>query len=509
MNNCILNFFKNVKLIHVVIMSVFLGVAIPSSIFAYWLISIEQTKKIEELKLFGQNTAQTLSIAMRGHIWDMRNDLASELINSMGKDTRISEIILLESSLNSVFAKTKTKINPHETIYSFKKDVIHNYKKIGEVIVKISDYSTQMEIYQIKEQLLSVIIFEFSVIICLIVMQLYYRIIKPLKKLNLQAKYFYKNQLDISFQWSRNDEIGIVGKNFENARAQLFELQKLSKEYEKRLITEVDQKTKELTELNENLENKINVEIEKNKKQTIILQQQGRLAALGEMMENIAHQWRQPLSAITSHASALLLKDELKILDEDDVKNTSNGILKSAKFLSKTIDDFRDFLNKDKTKKDFNIARVIYEIYHIIEASFRTKNINIAFNLDETLSYNGYPNELSQVILNILNNAKDILIQNEIKNKLIQVSLTKKENHFSITIIDNGGGVPENIISKIFDPYFTTKHKTQGTGIGLYMSSKIIKEQFDGDLFVTNEEISYKEEKYVGAKFHIILPPFE
>lgn len=274
------------------------------------------------------------------------------------------------------------------------------------------------------------------------------------------------------------------------------------KEYEKSLEQEVKSKTKELNELNLNLEKRIIEEVERNRQKDILLQQQTRLAAIGEMMGNIAHQWRQPLSAITAAISGLKLKEEFNVLEPKDIIEANDSIMKSAAFLSKTIDNFRNFFTKSNSEKDFLVIDSIQDTLDIIKASYENHFIKVNLNLDDSISYFGSENLLSQVLLNILSNAKDALLQNDIENKTVSISLTQEEKNIKITIKDNAGGIPSNILDKIFDPYFTTKHQSQGTGLGLYMSNQIIQTHFDGIFTVSNVEDSDGK----GAMFVVMFP---
>ncbi|MDY0328549.1 MAG: PAS domain-containing protein, partial [Arcobacteraceae bacterium] len=238
------------------------------------------------------------------------------------------------------------------------------------------------------------------------------------------------------------------------------------KEYEESLEQEVTNKTKELNELNLNLENRIVDEVEKNRQKDILLQQQTRLAAIGEMMGNIAHQWRQPLSAITATISGLKLKEEFNILESNDIAKANDSIMKSAEFLSKTIENFRNFFSKNNFQKDFLVVDSIQDTLDIIKASYENHFIKVNLNTDTSVSYFGNENLLSQVMLNILSNSKDALLQNHIENKIVSISLMQEGENIKITIKDNAHGIPIDIIDKIFDPYFTTKHQSQGTGLG-------------------------------------------
>jgi signal transduction histidine kinase len=222
------------------------------------------------------------------------------------------------------------------------------------------------------------------------------------------------------------------------------------------------------------------------KEKDILLQQQSRLAALGEMIGNIAHQWRQPLSAITSSASGLEVKREFGVLEEKDIQESTAFIVKNANFLSLTIENFRNFFKKNDDNTNFNLALSLQNTVEIVSSSYKNSNIDLKLELDETVFYYGSENLFSQVVLNILSNAKDSLVQNNIENKKVMIKLNKTDDLIKIEIIDNGGGIPENIKEKIFDPYFTTKHQSQGTGLGLYMSLEIIENHFDGSFKVSN-----------------------
>ncbi len=250
------------------------------------------------------------------------------------------------------------------------------------------------------------------------------------------------------------------------------------------------------------------IDISKEKEQASMLIQQSKMASMGEMIANIAHQWRQPLSAISSSASGAIVEKELNLLTDENLKDKLEGIIKNTQFLSQTIEDFRNFFNQKSEKEDFLINKVLYDIENIIGATLKNTNIILVKNYDTgtDIVCKGVSSELSQVLINILNNAKDILLENDIVDKIIKISLTKKQDNIIIKIYDNANGVPMEILPKIFDPYFTTKHQSQGTGIGLYMSSEIINSHFQGKLTVSNETFKVSDKEYFGACFKIEIP---
>lgn len=265
---------------------------------------------------------------------------------------------------------------------------------------------------------------------------------------------------------------------------------------------------KVLSKYNEELGETINIEVEKNRKKDVILQHQSRLIALGNMLENIAHQWRQPLSTITTASTGLKLQHELKQLNPERMVKSLDAITNSSQYLSSTIDVFIKFSKPDNKKVRFNISQTILDSCNIIKSNYNENKIELIILLDEEINYLGYKIELTRVFINLFNNAKDALLENNIKNKVVKILLKKcdKEECIYISILDNAGGVKENLKEKIFDPYFTTKHKSQGTGIGLYMSHEIISNHFEGELSVKNKQLTYNHKKYRGANFIIKLP---
>ncbi|WP_368030582.1 transporter substrate-binding domain-containing protein [Arcobacter sp. s6] len=256
---------------------------------------------------------------------------------------------------------------------------------------------------------------------------------------------------------------------------------------------------KELEVLTYNLEEKIKKEIEKNEEKTAQLIQQSRFVQMGEMISMIAHQWRQPLTAITATTNNLLLRNILnKEISKDILEKELKLITEYTQHLSFTIDDFRNFFKSDKEKVEAKIEDIIEKAISIIKTSFESKNIKLITNYRFNQMLTLYTTEVQQVILILLKNAEDALIENEITNKKIKI-LTYKENDFVIIEIqDNAGGIAQDIIYKIFDPYFSTKKAKEGMGIGLYMSKIIINDHCKGEITASNNQD--------GAIFKIKLP---
>ena len=245
--------------------------------------------------------------------------------------------------------------------------------------------------------------------------------------------------------------------------------------------------------------------IKKDKQKDTLLAQQAKMAAMGEMLENIAHQWRQPLSAISTISTGIKIQYEYAEVNKEDVIKSMNTIATTTKYLSQTIDDFRDYFNPKKEANYFSLKNIFEKISDLLEPQLNLKNIQIIKDIDNVRIF-GFQNEFLQVIINILNNSKDEFEKKELEKKYIFIDTKITEDEIKIIIKDNAGGIGEDIIDKIFEPYFTTKYKSKGTGIGLYMSKQIVEKHMNGSITVFNEDYIYKEKSYKGATFLITFP---
>ena len=260
-----------------------------------------------------------------------------------------------------------------------------------------------------------------------------------------------------------------------------------------------------LKKLNKKLLDKVKLEIQKNEEKNRILIQQSRMASMGEMLENIAHQWRQPLSTISVCATGMEVKKKYNTLDDEEFFKSINHIKKSTQYLSNTIDDFRNFFSKDKILTKINISNVINKALDLVSTTFNSNKIVVVKHLED-INILSLENELIQVFMNIFVNAKDALKEQKQEQPLLIITITKENGFLNIKIQDNANGIKEDIIDKIFEPYFTTKHKFKGTGIGLYMSKLLVEKHLNGSLLVSNKTFVYEEKEYFGAEFIISLP---
>lgn len=259
--------------------------------------------------------------------------------------------------------------------------------------------------------------------------------------------------------------------------------------------------TKTIQRLNNDLELKIEEEIEKNRQKDSLLFQQAKLAAMGEMIGNIAHQWRQPLNIISMLFQKIHRQHKNGTLDSDAMARALNQAMDTINHMSQTIDDFRGHFEPNKEKIHYSLYGVVENTITLVEPSFNLANVALEMSIDHpAIELYGFPEDLKQVLLNLVNNAKDAILSHNIAQGQIRLEISSSDDGSEayIHIYDNGGGIDPQYIDKIFEPYFTTKHKSQGTGIGLYMSKRIVEERLGGTITACNVDN--------GAVFTILIP---
>jgi nitrogen fixation/metabolism regulation signal transduction histidine kinase len=267
-------------------------------------------------------------------------------------------------------------------------------------------------------------------------------------------------------------------------------------------------KTKDATINNKTLKILTVMDISELKTKDKLLAEQTKMAALGEMIGNIAHQWRQPLSTISTAASGLKLQKEFDILNDEIFDEAIEGIIRNSQHLSQTINDFQNFLKGDKEKTLFNLKEHLKKDLKIVEGMLKNECIEIVLDCEDNIDIFNFPNEFTQAFINLLNNAKDAFIENIAYNdpRYIFINAYLEGTQVYLEVTDNAKGIPNEIISKIFEPYFTTKHSLHGTGLGLYMTHELIHVSMGGNISVSNKTYRYNNITYTGASFLITLP---
>ncbi|AXX94300.1 sensor histidine kinase [Arcobacter ellisii] len=371
----------------------------------------------------------------------------------------------------------------HAAANKTKSDVLDILKNQTENMSEIMT-ENQFEIKSFIKALineLTIITFAMVILIIIIALLMSGYLSKKIDHILIGTKKFANNELDYRIKVTSKDEIGQLENSFNE------------------MATKIEKLIIEEKKLNSNLEQKVILETSKQKEQEQLLIQQTRLAAMGEMIGNIAHQWRQPLNALGLVLQNLKFSYDIGELNENMMSKSINKATMLTNSMSKTIDDFRNFFKPNKAKEEFSINENVFKAIELVESTFEHHHIKLEkyFSLEEPKFY-GFPNEFSQVILNILTNAKDAIFENKIENPLVIVQTKIEDSNILISIKDNGKGISEEIINKIFEPYFTTKDESKGTGIGLYMSKLIIENNMGGKIEVKNDD--------EGAIFTIKLP---
>jgi signal transduction histidine kinase len=303
------------------------------------------------------------------------------------------------------------------------------------------------------------------------------------------------------------DEIGVLATAF-NSMLDTLDRQQRSL-HEQKIILEQEvaerEKTQEelagkqqqLEELNDSLEERIVKALHEIRQKDQLLIEQSRQATMGEMINSIAHQWRQPLNNLGLIIQNIKVSYEVGHLTLEEMTAENDKAMDTILFMSRTIDDFRNFFRNDKQKTNISVIELLDRTLALVSESFHYQKIYIDIEVHDDVTVFGYPNELSQVILNILNNAKDVLTERKVIAPRISIRAVCEQGGSVVTIADNGGGIDESVLGRIFDPYFSTKEVGKGTGIGLYMSKVIIEQNMDGVLSARNTG--------EGAEFRIEL----
>ena len=412
-----------------------------------------------------------------------------------GKTKRGFGFVTMGANLDQFHsATTKTKESIKKEIDA-KLELINNESLQNDK--EISSYIQGLA----NELTISTIIMIFFVVVIAIYIANY--ITSSIRKLIIGTKKFQENNFDYVIDIKSKDEIGLLASSFNNMAKSTKDLFTIKEKLTTELTVsnnELQKSQLELVELNNNLEKKIQKEISNSREKDHQLLNQSKMASLGDMIGNIAHQWRQPLSIISTTASGMKLEKEYSILDDEKFEYYCDTIVNKTQYLSETIDTFRNFVKDEKETRLVILQEVIATSCNIINISLQNNHIELIRDIKsvEPITLNIVAGELEQVIINIINNAKDILIECKIEKPFVKIVLEELDKNILITIEDNGGGIKKDIIEKIFEPYFTTKHQSQGTGLGLHMSYKIMTESLHGQIYVMNTSN--------GAKFYLEIP---
>jgi len=468
-------FLKINKISYKLILYIFLISSTITSIFIYFQLTNEYKAQISQFEIELNNIKNNRLDILAQAIWTVDNDSIEVFLKDIVDNEKIIFAQIYEGKKKLISYGKNKNSDVIKKEFKITKKLNNKTHNIGTLTIVADLDPLYIHIKKSAIQTIIVEIFKILVIALLVIFVI---------------KRFLINYLEKMADYANNSSLS-------NLHIPL----KLKNEYNNVSNDEIDIVTNSINSMRENLLN----EIEKNRKNDNILAQQTKMAAMGEMIGNIAHQWRQPLSVITTASSGIKIEHEMGLLTDKRLVESLNGITKSAKYLSSTIDDFRDFFKQNKEKANFNIKDTVTKTLSLISNQLHNNEIQIIKNIENVTIF-GLENELIQVLINILNNSRDELIKKTEQVLLIFIHVYTINGQVIIEIKDNAGGIKEDIIDRIFEPYFTTKHKSQGTGIGLYMSEEIISKHMNGEIIVTNDNFSHENNNYTGANFLIKLP---
>jgi signal transduction histidine kinase len=315
---------------------------------------------------------------------------------------------------------------------------------------------------------------------------------RPVRQLAEAASHLSRMEFGTPLPRAGPDEVGELVRSFSVMRDDL-------QENHDRLLREIAERRdaeEALRQLNVTLEQRVRDEVAANRDKDHLLIQQSRLAAMGEMVHNIAHQWRQPLNSLSLLISNIVDDFRFKTMTEESLQRDAANAHRLLEKMSTTIDDFRDFFRPDREKASFDVATTVRDALFIVEASLKSNHIELDAEAAAGLTASGFPGQYGQAALNLLVNAKEAILGFRQSGGLIKVRLERQGENAVLTVEDNGGGIPAEILPRLFDPYFTTKE--QGTGIGLYMAKMIIERNMHGVIRAENID--------GGARFTLTIP---
>jgi len=314
-------------------------------------------------------------------------------------------------------------------------------------------------------------------------------------KLALENHQLYSNTWQEMAHDETSQQIAELKKDFKikekEKENEIFRLRNIELKKKNELISsqkkKLDNALKKLKTLNDNLQNELNRQLEIMRQKDQMLMLQSKQASMGEMLACIAHQWRQPLNGISLITQNLMDGWEFDEFDQEFLYKNCHSTLDLVEFMNNTINDFRDFFRPELAAGNFNLKDIVQKTMRFVEHSLKQSNINVEMDLKDITAH-GFPNYYSQVVMNIINNARDALEDKKVEKPVIMIKsfISSRSKHAVLTIEDNAGGIKSDVISQIFNPYFSTKTKEKGTGLGLYMSKVIIESNMKGNLTVKN-----------------------
>lgn len=459
-----------------------------------------------------QGIKQQLAYVETSHQQSLSNDIW--LFNDLGLQTQLKGIVDLpmieavrlerNDATELVLGKLQAR---HPITHSIPLTTLHRDKTIQLGTLHITA-SADWIFTRLKERALLILATQFIQIffISAFIYFLFHTLIgRHLAAMARHASIVTINTLDKPLTLQRDhakqapkDELDLLADSLNSMQTQINDYLKERRQIEDALheqtaqledeIAQRQRTQEELNAINENLEERITAAVSELRQKDDLLMHQNRLAAMGELLNNIAHQWRQPLNNIAAYIQTMQYLHKSGGLTAEEMDNDITAVMNILKYMSQTIDDFRNFFRKDRDLREFVLREEIDRCISLISSGLKANNIQVTVQGDDSVTVVGYPNEYAQCLVNILYNARDILQERSVIDPLIEVIISREGEKSVVCVRDNGGGIPAEVMPHIFDPYFTTKGPATGTGIGLYMARTLIERNMGGRLTARNIE---------------------
>ncbi len=473
-----------------------IGLLMGSYLYVFWIPRTLAAGEAAHLKA----TDQHLDSVVEGLIpllLGSQLDIVHENLNAlMAKNPAWVDFRLLNGEGRQLYplvvAPTRERAPPGADMRTLHKPIRYLGTNLGILTVRVdlapALTNTRREIGELTLILLGML----SILIATTLLTAELAVRKPVHQLAMASRRLAQRDFATPLPKIGNDEIGALVDSFAAMRNDL-------KTYQADLLREITERRdveEALRQLNETLEQRVSAEVAANREKDHLLIQQSRLAAMGEMVHNIAHQWRQPLNSLGLLISNIQDDFRFKAMTAETLERDVSNARRLIEKMSTTIDDFRDFFRPDREKSSFDVAEAVRDAVFIVMAALKNNHIEITVDAPPGLMASGFPNQYAQAVLNLLVNAKEAIQDSKVADGQIRVVLGEDGQNAVLTLDDNGGGIAQDVLPRLFDPYFTTKD--QGSGIGLYMVKIIIERNMEGRISAANIEN--------GARFTLSIP---